>query len=70
MGCRNRSPSGASLKGHTAAVWSVAFSPDGKMLATGSSNGSVILWDVFSRKTLGEPLTGAQWRDHGHRLPT
>ena len=46
------------LKGRTPAVWSVAFSPDGKMLATGSSDGSLILWDVFRRKRLGEALTG------------
>jgi len=31
-------------------VWSVAFSPDGKTLASGSVYGSVLLWDVKSGK--------------------
>jgi len=34
----------------------VAFSPDGKMLASTSEYGAVILWDVASRTPLGEPL--------------
>jgi WD40 repeat protein len=40
------------LKGHTALVYSVAFSPDGKILATGSFDGTVKLWDFASRKEL------------------
>jgi WD40 repeat protein len=39
-------------------VTSVAFSPDGKTLASASSDNTIRLWDVASRQTLGAPLTG------------
>jgi eukaryotic-like serine/threonine-protein kinase len=35
----------ASLQGHPAAVRGAAFSPDGRWLATGSAEGTVLLWD-------------------------
>ena len=35
-----------TLEGHTEFVNSVAFSPDGSKLASGSSDGTVVLWDV------------------------
>src|SRR5262249_32499694 len=37
---------------HLAAVWAVAFSPDGKTLASGSADGAIMLWDMA---TIEEP---------------
>ena len=40
------------LEGHTGGVTSVAFSPDGKILATGGHDGMLILWNAADRKQL------------------
>ena len=45
------------LTGHTDRVLSVAFSPDGKILASGSADATVRLWDVAADRPIGRPLT-------------
>ena len=37
--------------GHTGYVWSVSFSPDGQTLASGSSHGTILLWDLVPTPT-------------------
>lgn len=39
-----------TLKGHTDTILSMALSPDGKLLLTGSSDKAAILWDLTSGK--------------------
>jgi WD40 repeat protein len=48
------------LSHHRGRVFRVAFSPDGKTLASASADETVVLWDVASRTPLGEPLKGPQ----------
>jgi WD40 repeat protein len=44
------------LHGDTGPVNSVAFSPDGRTLASGSADGSARLWDLATHKQLGPAL--------------
>jgi len=40
------------MYGHTEAVLSLNFSPDSKNLASGSGDGTVRLWDIFTQTPL------------------
>jgi WD40 repeat protein len=40
------------------AVWSLQFSPDGALLATGARDGGIRLWDVADRGQVGTTLKG------------
>jgi eukaryotic-like serine/threonine-protein kinase len=61
------------LRGHTRRVESIAFSADGKLLATGSSDNTVGLWDVASGERIltldhGGPVRGVAISPDGKRL--
>lgn len=53
-----RTAIGEPLQGHTSNVNAVAFSRDGRLLASGSSDSTARLWDVASQQAVGEPLIG------------
>jgi WD40 repeat protein len=44
----------APLVAHAGSVYSVTFSPDGRILAAASADGTVQLWAVHSRSLLGQ----------------
>ena len=48
----NHPETAPTLKGHTNSVSSIAFSPDGKILASGAADSTVRLWDVAAARLL------------------
>jgi WD40 repeat protein len=40
----------AALNGHNDIIFSISFSPDGKVLASGSEDGALNIWDIATRK--------------------
>jgi WD40 repeat protein len=58
----------AQLLGHTGFVWSLAFNPDGSLLASGSKDRTVRLWDVSTGREAGQ-MRLRSWQDFVYRLP-
>jgi WD40 repeat protein len=55
-----------ALTGHTGWVWSVAWSADGRRLASGGEDGAVGVWDTSPSAAVGvsrlrSALTGWEW---------
>ena len=48
------------LVGHAGSVTAVAFSPDGRTLASGATDGSIALWDLATGEQIAPP-----WSGHG-----
>jgi len=62
--------------GHTGLVFSVAFSPDDSIIATGSTDGTAKIWDALTGRELltlssdGGGVTNVAFSPDGSRLAT
>ena len=55
------------LRGHTRAVWRLAFASDGSLFASSSGDGTVRLWDWAAGREVGDPVKAGKGRDQGPR---
>ncbi|MBC1314506.1 hypothetical protein GNE88_26220, partial [Trichormus variabilis PNB] len=53
----NGQPIGQPFRGHEGGVNSVAFSPDGGRIVSGSNDNTIRLWDV-NGQPIGQPFRG------------
>jgi WD40 repeat protein len=59
------------LEGHYGAITSLAYAPDGKSLASGGTNSTILIWDVMGRLRNAKrpkPLTAAELEARGQDL--
>jgi len=54
---RDWQPHGGRIRGQGQRLLYPRFTPDGRTLATSSADGTVLLWDVATRKPIGSPVT-------------
>ena len=65
-----------TLRGHIGPVFSVAWSPDGKRLATGSEDQTATMWDAATGKEVltlrghSHFVRSVAWSPDGQRLAT
>ncbi|KIJ58283.1 hypothetical protein HYDPIDRAFT_59527, partial [Hydnomerulius pinastri MD-312] len=46
------------LLGHTSSIWSVAYSPDGQHIVSGSSDKTIRIWNARTGQLVTDPLQG------------
>ncbi|KAG8765438.1 hypothetical protein FRC12_007490 [Ceratobasidium sp. 428] len=54
----NRESAGLAVWQHRESVFSVSVSPDGRLVASGSGDNSVCIWDAHTGQIVAGPLTG------------
>lgn len=67
-------PSLSPVKGHSTAIMSIAFTPDGRLFASASSDGKVCLWDCVGGNIIGSfeehemNITSLNFSDSGKNM--